>query len=85
MANGTPANGNGRLQFVPWIMGILSVLITAGVIASIGTFGRVVRMDENIELFRNEVFRELNRHERAIELLDEQIDRHRETEPPGGQ
>ena len=80
----TMANGNGGVRFLPWIMGILGALIIAGVLASFGTMGTVSRLDENLTLFREEVRRDLSRHERQIEALDEKLDLHRRADGGGG-
>lgn len=63
-----------RVNWVPWLLGIIGVLIASGVIASVSTYGMVSRIDENLGLFREQVQRDFQRHEKQIEDLDDKIE-----------
>lgn len=58
-----------------WIMGIISLLMTAGVVGSITTYAQVGRLDENVSLFREEVLREMERRDDRIRALEDKFDR----------
>lgn len=73
-------NGSKPPFWVVWVFGILGTLLAAGVVANIGVYGKVGRMEENLTLFRQEVRRDFNRHEAAIERLDDKLD----AQPRGG-
>ena len=96
-ANGSPrkrtgmAATNGERNLIRALIGALATLLVAAVLAGINTGNAVGRLDENLTLFREEVRRDLSRHEAAIGELDEKLDLHRLAEPgriigngPGG-
>ena len=70
MPNGKPFN------LLPWLFGILSALIIAGVLASFSTATSVGRIDENLGLFRAETRREFDRQEANVTLIEEKLDAH---------
>ena len=68
---------NGRpFNLLPWLFGILSALIIAGVLASFSTAAAVGRIDENLGLFRAETRREFDRQEANVTLIEEKLDAH---------
>lgn len=61
--------------WIKWILGILGVLIAAGVVSNIRTYSDVQALTVNVQLFRAEVQREFDRQEREMTSLTDKVDR----------
>lgn len=69
----TPLTTNGFRAFW-WVMGIIAVLLAAGVVGAIATYAQVGRVDTNVTLLRGEVQREMDRQDRRIQSLEDKFD-----------
>jgi hypothetical protein len=68
-------NGNG-VKWTKWLLGIVAVLIAAGVISSVRTYSHLEALTVNVQLFRAEVDRRFDSVTRDIDNLDVKLDRH---------
>jgi len=67
-----------------WIMGVIAMLLSAGVIGSIATYASVARLETNITLLRAQMERELDQEQERIERLEGKLDAHMNARPRQG-
>lgn len=75
--SGPELNG---MKWFWWTMGIISVLLCAGVIGSITTYANVARLRENVTLFRVQFEREMDKQEDRMTSLERKLDNHTDTQ-----
>ena len=71
MANGI--NDTNGFKAFWWVMGIISLLLSAGVVGAVATYAQVGRLDENVTLLREQVAREMDRNEERLRDLEDKF------------
>lgn len=57
-----------------WVMGLVSILLAAGVVGAVATYAQVGKVDTNVTLLRGEVQREMDRQNGRIQSLEAKLD-----------
>jgi len=68
-----PGQSNG---WASWVLGVVAILLTAGVMASIKTSASVSSIQTDLGLLRVEVGREFSRQQLELRYLDARVDNH---------
>lgn len=70
-------HGNGSPKgWTAWVLGVVAILLTAGVIANVQAANTVSSIKTDLGLLRAEVGREFGRFDRSIQALDTRLGNH---------
>jgi len=69
----TPNNEGSGFKAFWWVMGVISLLLSAGVIGAIATYSQVGRLDTNVTLLRAEVASQESRQYDQVQALEQRM------------